>query len=168
MMNRKLDPRAIEKAVREFDSLGSQRWRRPDGHLVIEVSSSELARKPWLLWNSFVALLSGVPLEELHPTQRPAWFAYEYDSEVQSGGHAHYFRVRAGAGLDETVDALTVIGAPTHADILRAAVRVWRDGGIAEEHLSGSDRAFAAAQPRLSDVLEAYLGAHRGSFVSLR
>jgi hypothetical protein len=80
------DRRAIAETIGEFDSLGRQRARRPDGHLVVELSSAELVAKPWLQWNAFVALLSGVSLEELHPAQRPAWRAYEYDAGTVQGG----------------------------------------------------------------------------------
>ena len=162
------DRRAVERAVGEFNSLARRRARRPDGRLVVELSSAELSAKPWLQWNAFVALVSSVPVEELHPTQRPAWRAYEYDAEVQSGGHARYFEIRAGVGLEEAVEALTVISAAGYAQILAAAVEGLRSGGSNEELFRASDDAFGVARPRLTDVLEAYLDTHRVWFVALR
>ena len=167
MTDRLPDRSAIERFVAEFDALGRSRVRDANDRLVVPVPATALLEQPELTWNGFAALMGYSGLDELHSSQQPAWHAFQYDSEVQNGGHELYFDVRAGVGLTEAIGALLLIGAAAHAKVLTAAVGYWRSQRLSA-HAAELDTAFAEAQPPLADVLEAYVRAHRDWFVEAR
>jgi len=153
-----------------LSALGEQRVRDSRGRLVIRVSAAALAKQPWLRWNALCALLSSSSVEELHPSQQAAWRVFEYESEVQNGGHGLFFDVRGGVGLDEAVAALAELGAASHAAVLATAVERWRASLAhpgATLQYQDLDRAFAVSTPSVTDVLEAWLATHPDDFVAV-
>jgi hypothetical protein len=74
------------------------------------IQKSHAINDPTIIWNTFIDLISGRP-EDLDPEQRPAHFVLIYDFEVQNGGHLQYFYNHRNAHLEETLSALTHLGA---------------------------------------------------------
>jgi len=72
------------------------------------LSKQEVEAEPFRVWNAFVDLLTMEDYDDLSPEQRPARLVYQYESEVQNGGHLQYFENRHGASLSTTVKALGV------------------------------------------------------------
>ena len=56
----------------------------------IELEKAIVEKKPYLLWNTFIGIIAEDP-SKLSDIQGLAHFAYQYDSEVQNGGHLQYF-----------------------------------------------------------------------------
>ena len=161
------DRKVLERSIADLNALGRARVRDGNGRLVVPVPAAALVEQPELGWNAFCALMACSGLDDLHASQQPAWRAFEYESEVQSGGHELYFDVREGAGLAEALSALVLIGAAAHAKVLGDAVGRWRAHSLGE-HATALDGAFADARPPLIDVLEAYVRAHQDWFVEAR
>ena len=88
-----------------------------DGRKV--VSSALLQKNPCAIQNAFVDLVGMMDYDTLLPEQRFAHLAFQYDSEVQNGGHLQYFTnlvlivgsAVAEARVKETVQALSHIEA---------------------------------------------------------
>ncbi len=139
---------------------------------VVCLSVAEVQRRPELLWNAFVCLLSQCAYEDLRPSQRPAHLAFWYDAEVQSGGHAQYLTSPAGLRAEETVRALRDIGAVGHAELLACClVTCGPEHGEppagADAIRAELDEQFLALQPSLADILEQHFQAHRPDFVTV-
>lgn len=143
-----------------------------------KVSRRELKDEPYLVWNAYVDLLAMSEYEELTPRQRVAYLAFWYDSEVQNGGHLQYFENRGVALVDETLDALSALGADNQRQILRQAYDIRHKSpddpiATAEEFAARSldgdfdelDHRYYEANPSITDSLKAYLETHQDDFV---
>ena len=144
------------------------------------LSQAEIDEKPYLLWNTFVDILAKSELEQLPPSQVPAFLAFWYESEVQNGGHFQYFENHGLDQVEATVDALRKLGAESQAEVLArahaiASNRSWGDITDVEEFVSEAvesgldlaDSDFHACVPSLMDVLEAHLEAHPDLYVDV-
>ncbi len=87
---------------------------------ILKLKREEIHADPYLVWNTFIDLVSLAECEELGPKQRIAHLAFWYDSEVQNGGHLQYFENIRGAHLAETIQALDAIGAFCQKHILQS------------------------------------------------
>jgi hypothetical protein len=174
-----MNPRSSPDLQRALDALpdavaGMNRLARAIDPVrgVICLSSAEVQRRPELLWNAFVCLLSECAYEDLRPSQRPAHLAFWYDAEVQSGGHAQYITNPSGLRADETVQALRAIGADEHASLLARclATCTQASGELAADSdasLHELDAQFHSLKPSLVDILERHFEAHRPDFVTV-
>src|SRR4051812_9414469 len=102
---------SIAAAAQAFAALGASRRRDNRGYLVIPVSAVAAGESSWLRWNAFAALLSHASLDELHPEQQAAWWAFGYDAEVQGGGHGAWFEQRGQEATATVLEALRSLGA---------------------------------------------------------
>lgn len=140
----------------------------------------EIQREPFRLWNAYIDLLAMEDYRDLSPEQRPAHLVFWYDSEVQNGGHLQYFENRGTGYLAETIEALHLLGATAHEQVLREAGRLWLSHDrpriqtaedFCETALEGefgpSDLHFHASLPTLQQCLEAYLQRHQSWFVTV-
>jgi len=130
-------------------------------------------------WNAYIELLATSEAVELQPTQRSAYFAFWYESEVQNGGHLQYFYNRGPDEAVQAVASLRLLGATAHADLLSAALTAWRSRprpapetiddyaaeAMAAEFATHDDR-FGHLDP-LTAVLERHLLEHRDAFLIL-
>lgn len=86
-----------------------------------KLSRKEVEAAPHLVWNAFVGLAIDSDYEELTPVQRVAHLAMWYDSEVQNGGHLQYFENHGTEHLQETLAALSTVGAHCQRGVLAEA-----------------------------------------------
>jgi hypothetical protein len=148
--------------------------------LTIKLTKSDVEEKPYCIWNSFVELLASHDYNELSPEQRPAHLVFWYESEVQNGGHLQFFENRGVEYLEATLEALGILGAQCHQQVLRDAGKLFlsiprariRDVGeyvltaLADE-FGPLDRRFGQCSPSLQQCLERYLEEHQGKFVTI-
>lgn len=138
------------------------------------VCRDDLARLPYLTWNAFVDLLASAEYDGLTRLQRPAWLAFWYDAEVQNGGHRQFFENRGTGCVEETVEALTRVGAAGQGTVLQRAAKLYETAtrapeGAAEltEALDAFDRDYHRCNPEVHEVLESYLEDHLEGFVRI-
>lgn len=108
--------------------------------------------------------------EELNNEQRIAYLTYWYDSEVNNGGHFQYFTNMGTEHLQETIDALKIIGANKQAGILTKAKEIYlskkrvKPNNLNEylkedkqEEFLQLDDAFYSTKPEVMDLVDDYL-----------
>jgi hypothetical protein len=141
------------------------------------LSSKDAKATRYAIWSAFVALMVE-RYEDLTPAQRPAHLIFQYDSEVQNGGHYQYFENRSADRGAETIAALKMLALHCQADVLATALRKWaeRDRGApdsAAEFVENAqegefdelDYTYHECRPTTSDGLKAHLQKHRQEFV---
>ncbi|MGP0020563.1 MAG: DUF4375 domain-containing protein [Candidatus Sulfotelmatobacter sp.] len=144
------------------------------------VTKQKVEAWPLSVWNAYVNLLAMEPHDELTEEQRPAHLVFWYESEVQNGGHLQYFENRGTEHLQETVDALELLGANCQKKILEEAGELFlgrerspiasvEDFVAAEQEgeFTAFDRRFYACSPPLPDRLKAHLALHQSWFVTI-
>ena len=154
----------LEKAIREFDELGSSRVRDDRGYLVVRVPRPPIDAT--MLWNAFVALVSYATVDELHPAQADAWWAFAYESAVQSGGHAAFLDQYPDS--DAAIAALRALGATAHAVLLETARARMREAKLRDQRhvdLVDLDQAAGDLSPTVTEVLERLLQQRSRDFV---
>jgi Domain of unknown function (DUF4375) len=142
------------------------------------LTKQEVEEDPYCIWNAYVDVLGLEKYGDLSSEQRPAHLVFNYESEVQNGGHLQYFENCGTEHLNETVEALGSLGAPCQQQVLREAGELWLSRSrpriqTAEEYcgiaLQGEFDAFDArfhrCSPALDQCLEAYLEKHQALFV---
>lgn len=156
--------RAIRDGVRQMLELEASRTRDSTGRLLTKVSRQKVTEEPGARWNAFVALLATAGYEELAASQRPAWLVFQYDAEVQNGGHTLYFDVHGGQHVEKTAQALRELGAAQHATVLLEAASRWEAAGD-EAEFGDLDQAFHSAEPDLRTAFEQLLAAQPHEFL---
>ena len=134
--------------------------------------------EPFQIWNAFINLLALEKHEVMDAIQRPPHLVFRYMSEVYNGGHLQYFENLGTVHLNETIDALGLLGANGQKDILNRAGELWLGkernriqtaeefSAIAlEGEFMSLDSIFNESKPTLEEFLEDYLRAHESSFV---
>jgi hypothetical protein len=124
-------------------------------------------------WNCFVNYVTSHDLQVIDSDILPSFLVFWYMNEVENGGHLQYFLNRADDPIDETINALQDMGAQQFSQIFQAAHNLWqsktkREILSVEQYIAEAlelefeelDKAFYAAQPSLSIVLEANLPRH--------
>jgi len=142
------------------------------------VCRDDLARLPYLTWNAFVDLLASAEYDGLTRLQRPAWLAFWYDAEVQNGGHRQFFKNRGTYRIEETIEALTRVGATGQGAVLQRAAQLYEAATRAPEGASEGapeltdafdalDRDYHRCSPEVHEILESYLEDHLEGFVRI-
>lgn len=160
------------------------------------ITKKELEISPYIKWNEFVNLIAVEDYNELTYIQRVAQLCFYYDSEVQNGGHIQYFTNRKGEYLNETVEALKIIGAFKQLDIFNEVINFYdtvdlddinnRDEFIQKvlvgygykfsnneaeksfcELTERVDREFYLCKPTINDLLEDYLNKYENEFIKI-
>jgi hypothetical protein len=140
---------------------------------------NEIERDPNLIWNTYIDLLSS-GLGELDPEQRPAALIFQYESEVQNGGHLQYFENSKASQLEETIAALNGIGANCYSAILREAGdqflnRLREPVASREEYVKVAieaefaefDQRFHECSTTLVEYLQRLLGRKQSLFIEI-
>lgn len=148
--------------------------------MVRKLSARKARAAPHLIWNAFVDLIATEEYSALTSKQRLAHLAFQYESEVQNGGHYQYFVNQSGTRAPETVDALTSLELDAQADVLGKAISRWhsqvRTPPVTADHFvqdaeldefGDLDQAFHACPRSILDALSAYLSANQTDFVLL-
>lgn len=144
------------------------------------LTKDQVETEDWRVWNAFVDLLAMEDYSDLSSDQRPAHLAFWYMSEVENGGHFQYFENRGTDHLVETVEALGMLGAESHQQILREAGELWlsrprQHPESAQEYcdialegeMDAFDSRFYDCSPSLDKSLEAHLRDHQSSFIRI-
>jgi hypothetical protein len=148
--------------------------RRPLGR-------GEYGDEPYLAWNAFISILAMSDYDDLSAVQRIAHLAFWYDHEVQNGGHLQYFENRKLRHINETLEALRILGADCQHDVLTRAVRkrkllpkevihtVAEFVRVArrEEYRTEDTDYYACSPPLVAELLEKYLDNHFDEFIIL-
>jgi hypothetical protein len=142
------------------------------------LSKRDVDEEPFQVWNAFIDLLAMEDYQDLTPEQRAAQLVFWYESEVQNGGHLQFFENRGTQQLDETIEALGLLGATCQQTVLREASEAWlsrsRPGIETVEKFCATalegefkefDSRFHKCAPPLCTKLEEYLNNRRSSFV---
>lgn len=142
------------------------------------VSRKEIEAWPHCIWNAYVDLLAMEQYNDLTSVQRVAHLVFQYESEVQNGGHLQFFENRGAEHLEETIDSLGLLGAACQQLVLREASESWLMLArpridTAEEFCKAAldgefeafDLRFAQCAPNLCQKLEEYLRQYQSSFV---
>jgi hypothetical protein len=147
-------------------------------------------RRPELVWNTFIDILSAEDYDDLSSGQRIPHLVFWYDAEVQNGGHGQYFDNRGVSKVGETVEALRTLGLECQAAVLTAAlerrqasttrrpdappargslgrIMKWllRTNSKAVGFADPDDAAYHRCSPTIVDALERYLATHEVEFV---
>ena len=143
------------------------------------IQKSHAINDPTIIWNTFIDLISGRP-EDLDPEQRPAHFVSIYDFEVQNGGHLQYFYNHRNAHLEETLSALTHLGATGQREILKEAAPLFESRPrkrpeTAQEYsaiamkgeFDSFDKRFHECSPTLGELLGKHLTEHASTYIEL-
>ncbi len=153
----------------------------------IELSKSEVEKTPYLVWNSFIHLIALSEYKDLTNVQMAASLTFNYDSEVQNGGHLQYFENTAKLYpnkehllIDATLDALKVIGAIEQENILSSASKKYYSQErmhpktvgeycetALEDEFGDFDNGYYETDPNITSLLEKYLEAHLAEFVKI-
>jgi hypothetical protein len=151
------------------------------------VEKARLRERPELLWNSFLQFLSQAETLELNDVQMAAQLPWIYDAEVMNGGHLQYFenqyktlQNKLNILVVATIDALKIIGAKKHAEILHQASERYfsktrchpaatadPDQAELEGEFDDLDTVFYDSEPDISYYLEIYLKNHTPDFITL-
>src|SRR2546428_1250908 len=86
-----------------------------------KVSRQQLRKEPHIVWNEFIRLLGKSDYRDLSEIQRVAQLVYNYESEVQNGGHSLYFQTLPIERVREAIAALRLLGANCQANVLARA-----------------------------------------------
>jgi hypothetical protein len=139
------------------------------------LSKDELIEDPDLAWDAFVSIVGDASYEELSPNQQVAYLGYWYEAEIYNGGHRQFFRNSAGRYVTETIAALPVLGAETHARLLKEAFERTRvEPELAKRSAARArpfddiDRAYWQCKPELEELLHRYVDEHLGDFILFR
>ncbi len=142
------------------------------------VSKQEVHARPHSVWNAYVDLLATEGYCDLTPDQKIAHLVFRYECEVRNGGHLQFFENRGTEHLNETIEALGLLGPACQQRVLHEAGQVWlsrprpeietvrevcdaaMDGEFAE-----FDLRFERCDPTLQKKLEEYLNQRPSSFV---
>jgi hypothetical protein len=140
---------------------------------------SQAVNDPTIIWNTFIDLISSYP-EALDPEQRPAHFVLTYDSEVQNGGHLQYFFNHRNHYLQETLSALTLLGAEDQRIVLEAATLLFdsrprKRPSTPQEYsavamqgeFESFDKRYCDCAPSLGELLGKHLAEHADTFIKL-
>jgi hypothetical protein len=148
---------------------------------IIELTADEVAAMPYLIWNSFVAVIGGtLPYDRMTERQRSAHLAFRYDGEVQNGGHLQFFLNTHPLDRDYA-RALEGLSLPAHAELFRRANSRWRcqrrsapskpEEFVAlavQEEFGDVDSAYHQLHPTITDALQVCLKEHQDEFVRVR
>jgi hypothetical protein len=145
-----------------------------------KVTRLTLEQRPYEAWNAFVDLVASESYDELNEVQRVAHLCFWYESEVQNGGHLQYFENRGVTLLNETLNALGILGGACQHEVLLAAGRVFtskRRNRIetAAEYVTTAlanefgpyDSAFYQCKPGIEELLANYLEQNRSQFIEI-
>ena len=152
-----------------------------------ELSKTEITDKNYLIWNTFISLLTQSNFREMDDIQSVALLSFWYDSEVQNGGHLQYFenkgklfKNRERLLVNSTLEALNIIGAKEQANILSAAsVKYFSQirkhpqdvnefcALELEDEFGEYDRRYYECSPDMNSFLEKYLQQHLEAFIKL-
>lgn len=148
--------------------------------MTARIRQSDMDENPPAAWNAFVHFLATTPPDQLDDTQRAAKLVFEYESEVQNGGHPQYFLNQGEKQGEATEAALRALGGQAAAAILQRAVARWdsrqqttpfeADEMITEalrEGFQDLDEAFYRLDPNLVALLENNLDADFDAFVTI-
>jgi len=109
-------------------------------------------------WNRFIEEICILDANTLSPVQKNAVLSFQYDSEMNSGGHSGYFDGDPQTSPDELIAALHAIGAPHIAENFKDAFQ----RGEADDY-ERSDGIFYGFEPSLADILMKYVEHHKES-----
>lgn len=116
------------------------------------------------------------------PGQRALYALAQADGEINNGGFYQYFGNSGGWMIYLAIGGAELIGATTHAEILREAASIFPDGQVPEdrqerndaldsvpeeaggETLGGLDDRWYSAEEELDTSLRAYVAAHPEEF----
>jgi len=145
------------------------------------IKQAEVDEFPHIIWNTFIDMVAGGAAAEMNDIQRNAALCFEYDSEVQNGGHLQYFENTARSGFadyEDVVKALQWIGAGQQADVLSKAIALWKleTRGLTRDIYEFSDRAlegrydalddkYCDCEPEVMQLLETMLEEYQDEFV---
>ena len=143
------------------------------------VKKSQAVGDPTIIWNTFIDLIAERP-EDLDPEQRPAHFVLIYEVEVQNGGHLQYFYNHRNAHLEETLSALTLLGAKCQREILEEAAALFEIGPrerpetqqeystiAVQGEFDSFDKQFHECIPPLGELLGKHLTEHATTYIDL-
>jgi len=144
-----------------------------------KVSRQQLRKEPHIVWNEFIRLLGKSDYRDLSEIQRAAQLVYNYESEVQNGGHSLYFQTLPIERVRDAIAALRLLGADCQASVLaRAGARFdstprvttesddeYVERAVDDEFILLLDRDFYECQPDLQQVLETFLAQNQPEFV---
>lgn len=143
-----------------------------------EITSEQLTKEPWMLWNTFVDLLAMEEYDDLTPTQQIASSLFWYDSEVQNGGHLQYFMNQGVEHVKETLKALKSNGNNEHYELLRSALNKYDSLDLdeiedvedyieeaLEDHFGEIDDDYHNIEPTINSILEEYLENNKNEFI---
>ncbi|MFC5861044.1 DMP19 family protein [Acidicapsa dinghuensis] len=132
---------------------------------------------PHLIWNSFIDVIAR-NYSEIEDNQRSAHLVFLYDVEVQNGGHMQYFENHRATRLNETMQALMLLGANCQATILEDAGRqflskkrkiirsIFEYVEIAREgEFNLFDQRYHQCTPDLTLCLQAHLHNHLPDYI---
>jgi hypothetical protein len=153
---------AIRRGVAEFEALGARRKVDTRGFLVVELPGTA---DPSALWNAFVALLSHSGIEDLHPSQRPAALAFDYDSDIHNGGHELFLDSHDDSTVGATVVALRDLGAAPQAELLQVAASCRTSGVGSPAALADIDAVVGDISPSVRELLERLLRQRPNDYV---
>lgn len=84
-----------------------------------------LKKNPYEKWNQYVDLITNESIDDLTQIQCIAHLSFMFDTEMQNGGIIQYFTNSKGEYLEETLEALSSLGADRQRTSLLEAMNLY-------------------------------------------
>lgn len=104
------------------------------------------------MWNRFIDLYTGHSVDNFSGIERKAVIVFQYDAEVNNGGHSAFFDYCPDVNSNELAEALKEIASDRFAEILYDAL----ENGKKDEYIR-VDRDFGTETPSLTSYLYNYV-----------
>jgi hypothetical protein len=101
--------------------------------IVRKVSKKDIEKDDLMLFETCFDIIMSEEYEDLNEVQQKAQLCFEYEGELNFGGHLVYFRKYGDQFLDETIVALRFMGAGKQAEVLKKAKGIFLDKYILEQ-----------------------------------
>ena len=141
----------------------------------IALQRASVQRDPNLVWNTFINIIAtGDPLQ-LTLVQHRVRLVFDYESEVQNGGHGQYFENKCIEVIPATIEALNWMGLVGQAAVLAQAhqrlVKMPRDCSweewLVDNEIEEWDATFHDCQPDIMDIFACHLARHEAEYIEL-
>ena len=143
-----------------------------------KLTRKEAKEKEYLIWNAFVDLVTMEKECNLSEIQMHGKRAFDYDSEIQNGGHLQYFENYKHKDHNQVIESLLELNEIKQANLLEQALAIYnkKERPIIKDSIEYSkialegefdelDLQYYKENPPLTEFMEEYIHIHSNQFV---
>ncbi|MGB5105819.1 MAG: DUF4375 domain-containing protein [Candidatus Zixiibacteriota bacterium] len=148
--------------------------------MIKKISRGSIVAEPNIVWNTFIEILATENIAELAPLQQRARLVFQYDAEVQDGGHLQFFEDSAGGDADSALEALIAFELFEQAEIIKSAAAPRRsktrtpiltaaeyENQALEGEFEEFDSAYYACESSVTEAFELHLKRHFDEYLEM-